>query len=143
MKARATFASVVALLALTAAVVGIAASPAFAATSCGNGQGLPLLLGCDNTATVNTALTVASNSALALYVAETGTSSEGIEATGGNYGVIGFGTPGTGVLGDTLGGVGTGVEGDSDTGTGVEGLTTSGTGVYGHNTGRPASECSG
>jgi hypothetical protein len=148
MKARATLASVLVLLALTAVLVGIAASPAFAA-NCGNGQGGALLLGCaNNSATDITYLT--SSNGFGLSVQATGAGGYGITANGvygglfGNGSYLGLrGTGGTyGVYGDASTGVygvgpSSGVEGTSNGGNGVYGdvNTPGSSGVYGLNVG--------
>jgi hypothetical protein len=144
MKARATLASVLVLLALTAALVGIVASPAFAA-NCGNGQGGALLLGChDNTSTDETNVTTSGS--LGFRVHATGVGSAGIVGLGGSTGVSGggdtYGVQGTGLTGVYGFGSSIGIEGRAPTGvyglgtsSGVEGSNEEGfaaNGVYGH-----------
>ena len=144
MKARATLASVLVLLALIAALMGIAASPAFAAP-CGNGQGQALLLGCEsNTSTDPTVLTSSEDSSTVLQVFALGPDSTGVRGdgtvigvwgtggpygvfgTGDTYGVYGFSTTGSGLYGLNGGSTGIGVEGETGG---------SGSAVYGHTTG--------
>ena len=139
MRPRPILASGAAVLALSVVVVALEAPPA-AAASCGNGQGSPLLLGCDNnTATDATSINDATAGSFALAVNETGAGGDGVSAFaadagvvggGGTYGVVGNGgTYGVVGSGDTYG-----VWGDSHTGTGVYGNTTADgqNGVYGH-----------
>jgi hypothetical protein len=135
MRARGTLASILVLLALTAALVGIAASPAFAA-NCGGGQGQALLLGCNNN-TANEETVYFNENGDALFVGASGSSSTGVVAqgqdygmrgSGGTYGVYGFSGIGTGVFGLTTG---------AGTANGVWGQATDygGSGVYGLNDG--------
>jgi hypothetical protein len=110
MKTRTIVPTVAAALVLGASIVLIAASPAFAA-ACGNGQGQPWLIGCNNnTATDDTVLTNSrANGAVLLLTATgpgntTGLSAVGsatgvyangdtaVYAQGGHTGVFGFGT---------------------------------------------------
>ncbi len=124
MRPRPILASGAAVLALSVVVVALEAPPA-AAAPCGNGQGSPLLLGCEaNTATDATWLGGSSDGIIGLRVNELGD---------GSWGVLGQvgGTGGIGVVGE--GGT-YGVEGNTATGTGVYGNTTADgqNGVYGH-----------
>ncbi len=124
MRPRPILASGAAVLALSVVVVALEAPPA-AAAPCGNGQGSPLLLGCEaNTATDATWLDGSSDGIIGLRVNELGD---------GSWGVLGQvgGTGGIGVVGE--GGT-YGVEGNTATGTGVYGNTTADgqNGVYGH-----------
>ncbi len=124
MRPRPILASGAAVLALSVVVVALEAPPA-AAAPCGNGQGSPLLLGCEaNTATDATWLGGSSDGIIGLRVNELGD---------GSWGVLGQvgGTGGIGVVGE--GGT-YGVEGNTATGTGVYGNTGAEgqNGVYGH-----------
>ena len=136
MRPRPILASGAAVLALSVVVVALEAPPA-AAAGCGNGQGSPLLLGCDsNAATDDTVISGSSAGGVGFIVEQFGGGSYGVEGSAVNTGV--FGAGGT-----------YGVEGSSDTGTGVVGYTfaegqngvyghagnTGGSGVYGQNDG--------
>jgi hypothetical protein len=136
MKVRTILALVLPVVALSVSLVALEASPA-AAASCGNGQGSPLLLGCDNnTATDNTYILGSSVLAAGLVVSETGAGSYGVDGEadavgvygqGGTYGVEGFSSSGTGVFGITTADGQNGVYGHA--------ANTSGSGVYGQNDG--------
>jgi hypothetical protein len=161
MKDRTTLVTMGTALVLAAAIVGITASPAFAA-ACGNGQGQALLMGCNNnTATDDTSFSTSSSGGAVLLLTATGPGSTtglsavasatgvyasgdtAVYAQGGHTGVVGFAASGgTGVsgVGDPgvagTGGSGIGVSGIGDT-AGVYGTTlvSSGQGVFGENTG--------
>jgi hypothetical protein len=142
MKVRARLASAAAVLALTASVVSIMASPASAA-ACGGGQGQPLLMGCDgNTATDRTIFFFPTSGTQAFVVDATGGGSVGVQGAGGAFGVEGLSNAGTGVHGQTFAAgqngvygqannsAGSGVYGQNDaTGYGVAGRAAAGTGV--------------
>jgi hypothetical protein len=126
MRSRPILASAAAVLTLSV-VVALEAPPA-AAAACGNGQGSPLLLGCDNnTATDATWINDSTADSFALGVNDTGSGSAGVVGFGGLYGVVGNSGTGTGVYGTT------GAEGQN----GVYGhaSNTGGSGVYGQNDG--------
>src|SRR5439155_10173635 len=72
MKDRTTLATIGTAIVLAAAIVGICASPAFAA-ACGNGQGQALLMGCNNnTATDDTSFSTSSSGGAVLLLTATG-----------------------------------------------------------------------
>jgi hypothetical protein len=139
MKARATLASVLVLLALTAAVVGVAASPGFAATACGGGVGQPLLLGCsENSAPITTSLTFSGGGGEALSVDAPGSGASGVFVFANNIGVYGQSSNNYGVWGTSSNSSGVyGLTAGVSTQNGVYGLANDygGSGVYGQNDG--------
>ncbi len=139
MRPRPILASGAAVLALSVVVVALEAPPA-AAAPCGNGQGSPLLLGCEaNTATDATWLGGSSDGIIGLRVNELGDGSWGVLGQVGGTGGTGTGVYGNttadgqnGVYGHAANTSGSGVYGQNDgTGFGVAGRASGGTGTLG------------
>lgn len=129
MPRRAILAAAMLVLVATAGV--LMAGGAGAAIACGGSQGQAALLGCSNTASATTVITVPGDSLSGLWVSETGASSWGIRADGTDRGVSGSGATGvygSGIVGVQATGTDTGI---AATGTNSDGLGVNGTGAYG------------